>query len=373
MGLRRGNRHSVRSAPTTANRRSPSARSGQSPRTASQQPAAGPEPRERRLRAVAGGAGSPERATEPRDGCGRHPAAMSERPARPSEGARAGSERSAHPSRRPSSGSTPPPSRQQSARRPVSFSGTPPTTRPARSSPRAELETIADVCVASRPPRGHRRGLRAHRLRGRARPPGDAARACASERSPSRPRARPSASPAGRSAGRCAAPPLTAAVRAAHQFVTYAVATPCSTPWPPPSARPPTTTRAPRGTTAPAATTCAPASPTSASGSSRPRAPTSPTPTSAPSASTTTWSSAGPSPSVSAWPPIPLSAFLLEGGPRHLVRFAFGKDVSTLDEASGACGAEGRGSPWLDRPRGRLDRFTSRVGRAGAQRRESPS
>lgn len=30
---------------------------------------------------------------------------------------------------------------------------------------------------------------------------------------------------------------------------------------------------------------------------------------------------------------VPLSAFLLEGGPRHMVRFAFAKDVSTLDEA----------------------------------------
>jgi N-succinyldiaminopimelate aminotransferase len=30
---------------------------------------------------------------------------------------------------------------------------------------------------------------------------------------------------------------------------------------------------------------------------------------------------------------VPLSAFLLEGGPRHMVRFAFPKDVSTLDEA----------------------------------------
>ncbi len=77
-----------------------------------------------------------------------------------------------------------------------------------------------------RSPRGHRRGLRAHRLRGRAHPPGDAARACASGRSPSRPRARPSASPAGRSAGPARPPPLAAAVRAAHQFITYAVATP---------------------------------------------------------------------------------------------------------------------------------------------------
>jgi N-succinyldiaminopimelate aminotransferase len=30
---------------------------------------------------------------------------------------------------------------------------------------------------------------------------------------------------------------------------------------------------------------------------------------------------------------VPLSAFLLEGGPRHLVRFAFAKDVATLDAA----------------------------------------
>jgi len=30
---------------------------------------------------------------------------------------------------------------------------------------------------------------------------------------------------------------------------------------------------------------------------------------------------------------VPLSAFLLEGGPRHMVRFAFAKDVATLDEA----------------------------------------
>jgi len=30
---------------------------------------------------------------------------------------------------------------------------------------------------------------------------------------------------------------------------------------------------------------------------------------------------------------IPLSAFLLEGGPRHMVRFAFAKDLATLDEA----------------------------------------
>ena len=30
---------------------------------------------------------------------------------------------------------------------------------------------------------------------------------------------------------------------------------------------------------------------------------------------------------------VPLSAFLREGGPRHMVRFAFPKDVSTLDEA----------------------------------------
>jgi N-succinyldiaminopimelate aminotransferase len=30
---------------------------------------------------------------------------------------------------------------------------------------------------------------------------------------------------------------------------------------------------------------------------------------------------------------IPLSAFLMEGGPRHMVRFAFAKDLATLDEA----------------------------------------
>ena len=30
---------------------------------------------------------------------------------------------------------------------------------------------------------------------------------------------------------------------------------------------------------------------------------------------------------------VPLSAFLVEGGPRHMVRFAFAKDVATLDEA----------------------------------------
>jgi len=30
---------------------------------------------------------------------------------------------------------------------------------------------------------------------------------------------------------------------------------------------------------------------------------------------------------------IPLSAFLLEGGPRHMVRFAFAKNEATLDDA----------------------------------------
>jgi hypothetical protein len=30
-----------------------------------------------------------------------------------------------------------------------------------------------------------------------------------------------------------------------------------------------------------------------------------------------------------------LSAFLLEGGPRHMVRFAFAKNEATLDDAVG--------------------------------------
>ena len=50
--------------------------------------------------------------------------------------------------------------------------------------------------------------------------------ACASARSRSRRSARRSRSPAGRSAGRCAPPELAAAVRAAHQFITFATATP---------------------------------------------------------------------------------------------------------------------------------------------------
>ena len=67
-----------------------------------------------------------------------------------------------------------------------------------------------------------RRGLRRDPVRRRrARADRDAARHVSNGRSRSAAWARRSASPAGRSAGRSRPPPLTAAVRAVHQFVTF--------------------------------------------------------------------------------------------------------------------------------------------------------
>ena len=102
---------------------------------------------------------------------------------------------------------------------------TPPTTRPARSSPADELETIADVCVrhdllvvtdevyehivfeGEHIPLATLPGMR--------------------ERTVTISSAGKTFSFTGWKIGwSCAAPPLAAAVRAAHQFVTYAVATP---------------------------------------------------------------------------------------------------------------------------------------------------
>ena len=66
--------------------------------------------------------------------------------------------------------------RRRSRRGPGRSSSTRRTTRPARSSRRDELELIAGALPRARPARLHRRDLRAHRLRGRAHPDGDAAR-----------------------------------------------------------------------------------------------------------------------------------------------------------------------------------------------------
>ena len=73
----------------------------------------------------------------------------------------------------------------------------------------------------ARPHRRRRRGLRAPRLRRRARARSRRCRAWPSAPSPSRRRARRSRSPAGRSGWVCAPPELVAAVRTAKQFLTY--------------------------------------------------------------------------------------------------------------------------------------------------------
>ena len=73
----------------------------------------------------------------------------------------------------------------------------------------------------ARPHRGHRRGVRAPRLRRRARPARHAARHARPHRHDLLRRQDVLVHRAGRSAGSCAPPPLVAAVRTAKQFLTY--------------------------------------------------------------------------------------------------------------------------------------------------------
>ena len=148
----------------------------------------------------------------------------------------------------------------------------------------------------------------------------------------SRPPERPSASPDGRWAS-CASPRLAAAVRAAHQFVTYAVATPFQHAMAAAltsgddyyeELREGYRTRRDRPVRRPRGRRLVVEPPTGtyfAHADIRPLG------------FDDDMEFCRMLPERVGVAAVPLSAFLLEGGPRHMVRFAFAKDVSTLDEA----------------------------------------
>ena len=242
------------------------------------------DPRRRHRGAVRHDRGAPR----PRRRGDRLRALLRRLPARDRARAGEGARRAARPAR--SSGSTRGARGGGLRRRRGSCVLNSPSNPAGRVFTRAELEAIAGVVRASTtcwssPTRCTSTSSSRARTCRSPRCPG-----CASARSRSRPPGKTFSLTGWKVGWACAAPALAAAVRAVHQFVTFAVATPFQHAVAAALAtRPTSTTRALRGRLPDAAATaCATGSQAAGFGVAGPRAPTSRSPTCGRSASTTT-------------------------------------------------------------------------------------